>query len=304
MNIYQFKASYKLSESCTLPKYKTMKFRGIFGNAFRKLVCKNVEETNCSKCSLATNCDFASTFQRLNLNPNSVDEKYKKFSNFPPKLVFYIASKKRYWEKDEELEVIISFLGIPQIPIEMITLILMLVGQYQIDKKSNAQLILKKLIDLSNNKDIFSQKEIVNNDIQPIKFKGFDLNKTIRTINFLIHCRITNKDIRVSNDLTGTILARRIKERLKLLMIDQEKPYNCLWDINEVEIIDKDIRFEEIGHRSNRQRQKIMLGGFIGKISIKCENLNFWRDLQYLEYLHIGSNAQGGYGKFEICDDN
>ncbi len=303
MQIYQFKASFQLSADCTLPRYKTMKFRGIFGNAYRKMVCKKLSQRNCANCYLSLNCEFAHNFHNLNFYPEKVEEKYKRFSNFPPKFVFYVSSENRKWKKDDWLDVIITFVDYPKIHIEQLIILLLSTGQFPIDKKSEALLLLKHLFDLSDDEIIFSQQKSIQKEIKPISLFKLDLNKNTHSINFLTHCRIVNKDVPVSDNINGNIFARRMKERLKLLLIDQENNYNCKWEIDEVEIVEKDIVFEEIGHRSNRQREKIELGGFIGTLSIRCENLYFWRDLIILEHLHIGSNAQGGYGKFNFCSE-
>src|SRR5690554_2874510 len=115
MRIYQLLLKYKITDFCTLPQYKSSMFRGIFGNAFRKLVCVRKQERNCSKCGVATNCEFAKNFHNLNFTPNEVEDKYKKFSNFPPKFVFYIPEEKNEFNRHEKLEVYMTFWGAPRI---------------------------------------------------------------------------------------------------------------------------------------------------------------------------------------------
>lgn len=275
-------------------------FRGIFGNAFRQLVCTRKDERNCSKCPVAVSCEFAKNFHNINFKPDEVEDKYKKFSNFPPKFVFFIPEEKNIFNRNEELGVYMTFCGNPKINFVLLYSALRIIEDYPVDNRTNARLQLLQIIDSSTGNYLYTDGTIKMDTMQPLYIQDVNNNVTSGVLRFLTHCRITNQSIRVSTEINESIIGRRIQERLKLLSIDSGTPYQAKWHHSELNITRKNLFWEEIRHKSNRQREKLNLGGFIGEIYIECQNLSFWRDMQKLEFLHLGSNAQSGYGKFNL----
>lgn len=300
MEIYQLKAVFKTDRKCVLPRFKTMMFRGIFGNAYSKTKCINTKTTDCFKCYLAAKCEFAVHFHNMNFYPQNLQKKYQRFRNFPAKYVFYISEEKHYYGEGESLEVLISFIGYPQISLQDLVESLKNISDYTVDRKSEARLIFDSLSDNSSQSllyknDRFYSKQLIKKSLKKI-------NSDVNTLEFITLCRISSNDMLVSNEINAYILTRRIKERLNLLTIGLEKTYQPDWQNEEVELISKDLHWLDVKHSSNRQKNKIILGGFLGQINLKCRNHTFWKDIALLEHIHIGTNAQGGYGKFTILN--
>jgi len=297
MQIYQLQLGYRFSGKCTLPKHKTSMFRGMFGNVFRQKVCQNLKESNCAKCPLATQCEYAKHFHNLNLHPENVEEKYRKYRNFPAKYVFFVPSSENYWKEGETITVLLSFFGMPQIEMPFLIQLLMLVENQRIDRRSPAIMRLQFIKDSGSGHLLFQRSQTNPTELKPIEWIDFSAKTAV--LDFRTPCRIINQDSRVSTELNGNILGRRMQERLKLLGIGCE-PYQPKWFVDELKVLEKEIHWQDVGHRSNRQKQRLKLGGFVGKVKIRCENQAFWRDLQVLEHMHLGSNTQSGYGKFQI----
>ena len=82
--------------------------------------------------------------------------------------------------------------------------------------------------------------------------------------------------------------------------------YSDIKDIPEIqkdaiEILEKKLFWKEYQHRSFRQNNVNMYGGFIGRIKIKINDPTIIPYLKLLELMHLGSNAKAGFGKFKIA---
>lgn len=246
MNIHQLRIKYQITEFCTLPQYKSAMFRGVFGNSFRKLVCSREQERNCSKCDIVYNCEFAKNFHNLNLQPEVVEEKYRKFSNFPPNFVFYIPEEKNKFAKNEELAVEMTFWGSPKMSLALLYAVLRTIEDYSIDNRSDARLKLFQIIDSSNGSYLYDDNTVRNVSITPLDIKPIDSTVTKGVLRFITHCRITNQSVRVSTEINESILGRRIQERLKLLSIGSETLYLADWHYDELKITKKNLFWEEL----------------------------------------------------------
>lgn len=300
MKLFQIKLLFEISTDCTLPEYKTMMFRGIFGNAYRKIVCRNFSERNCAKCFLAANCEFAANFQNLNFYPEQVPPKYKKYTNFPPKFVFFVPDKSKKWQKGNKFLVYLTFFNYPKISLESLQTILKKLEEFWVDRKTQAKLIFDKVEDMSNNEVILTKDGIFRNTVNQIKLSYSKPASSQVKLHFVTPCRIINKNVRVKSDINEEILTRRMQERLRLLSLNTDDFYMPDWDVTHLKFIDRNIVYRDVKHKSYRQRRKLKLGGFTGSITISSEKVSFFHDLTVLSYMHIGSNTQGGYGKYNI----
>ena len=300
MEIYQLKATFKTDRKCTLPRFKTMMFRGIFGNAFKKIKHINPKVTDCFSCYLAAKCDFAVNFHNMNFHPDNLPEKYLKFTNFPAKFIFLMTDENHYYDQDSSLEVLISFMDFPRISLQDLVLIFKEISEYVVDKSSNARLLFDSLTDNTEQSLLYKNDRFYCKRLNQLKLKK--ITENTNTIDFTTLCRISSNSMLVSNEINSSIFARRMKERLSLLTVGLMKSYVPQWENDELDLIQKNLRWIDIKHKSNRQKSKIILGGFLGQLCLKCCNQAFWEDLSILEQMHIGTNAQGGYGKFTILN--
>jgi len=303
MEIYSIKSVYVFQKECILPVYKSMMFRGVFGNIYRDMVCLNRQEKECPRCRYKQSCNFAINFHGLNFTNEKLDTKYLKFTNFPPKFVFFIPENKTSFSFGDTMDVYITFAGKPVIDVEILYLILKKVEENQFDFNVKNEVLLSRITDLSNNEDIYYSNRILRNSINRIhiemKPRKFPV---MMTIKFHTPCRITNNGLLISNEIDGTILGRRMIERLKLLTLGNEIPYQPKWIPEDISILSKKIKWIDVKHRSNRQKKTITMGGFIGTLNLLIPSTEALADTQLLQYLHVGTNTQGGYGKFSITE--
>jgi hypothetical protein len=304
MQIYKLKADFRITEDCVLPKYKTQMFRGIFGNTFRRLFCKNMQERECVKCRFKYDCEVAKNFHNLVLEPDSLPKRYRGYSNLSPQYVFYLPANDKDFAKNQLLSVYITFFGYPKMDLRLLVLILLKIGDTSvIDYKSNASLSLVSLEDVSTNRHIFTNGSYYDETLTEVDLEKNAGIWTTRRLVFKSPCRVIKQGIRISNQLDERILTEIMQERLHVLSLSIPSDYKAEWDSNEIEILDKNLFWTEVKHKSHRQGKDLKLGGFIGDMIITSKNKNFWDDLCLLEEIHLGSNTQSGYGKFILSTE-
>lgn len=69
----------------------------------------------------------------------------------------------------------------------------------------------------------------------------------------------------------------------------------------QVEVVSADSRWREIKRYSNRQRSYMLLGGGVGSITYRGDNLaEFLPLLRYCETTHLGKQTTFGLGRIKI----
>lgn len=70
----------------------------------------------------------------------------------------------------------------------------------------------------------------------------------------------------------------------------------------EIKIKKSDLRWYDWERYSNRQETRMMMGGFIGSITLEGNFEPFLPFLLLGEYLHVGKGTSFGLGKYEILE--
>jgi len=85
------------------------------------------------------------------------------------------------------------------------------------------------------------------------------------------------------------------------------KPDLPYWELaamaESVKIVDKDLRWQDWHRYSSRQKASMRLGGMVGTIRYKGENLGvFMSLLRYVEQVHLGKQTTFGLERLEIIE--
>ena len=304
LEIYSLEICFNITETMTLPIYKGFKIYGIMGDALRKVFCSDLDCLDCSRCSEKFDCRFAEFFQSIKKDITALPEQYRKYSNLPSRFsIIPPLNKKRYFLKGELFSNQFDFLGNISSYFPLITTMLENMKEFKPGYKSEGRFKLQFIKNRANNKIVYEKGKFYPENLEkfPIGFND-EINEKYFQLEFITPTRLTYNGKHIMDELTGEILTERIRERAMLLLL----LYSDIKDIPEIqkdaiEILEKKLFWKEYQHRSFRQNNVNMYGGFIGRIKIKINDPTIIPYLKLLELMHLGSNAKAGFGKFRFA---
>jgi hypothetical protein len=298
-------------EELNLPYFKGSTFRGVFGNAFRRVVC-TLKRFDCHDCLLKNSCIYSYVFETSPNNDKAILNMHK-YRNIPHPFIIEppLHNGKVYRAGDEiNFSLIIIGKAIDYLPYFIYTF--SICGDIGIGK-GRGKFILKevkqegKVLYNFNNKHILPpEKKVITIDEN---FEFIDWEESTITLEFLTPVRIKHERKLVSN-LDFYILVKNLMLRLNLLNFFHCEGLEANWDYKKIlekaktiVTTDSKLRWFDWKRYSSRQDSKMNLGGVVGKISYKGILKPFMPLIKGGEVLHVGKNTSFGLGKYKI-DEN
>lgn len=311
----KFKIEIRAGEKgLDLPEYKGSTFRGGFGTAFRKLVCKYMNKV-CVDCKLREKCPYSYIFETSPPKNTSI---MGKFTSVPrPYIIEPPMDKKTHYAHNESLSFGLVIFGkaIKYLPYFIFTFDRL--GDLGIGK-GRKPFYLEKVysIDSTNNiaKVIYSAKQQkVLNDFNIIT--GVTLLEKAREKSLLEKNKITlqlKTPMRIkhrgkfTNILEFPIfLGSLIRRFSNISYFHMDNLVS--FDYNKFTESAKDIRVSEdntwwhdIERYSNRQKRRMKMGGLVGSISYTGNIEKYFPLILLGENIHVGKNTVMGFGKYQI----
>lgn len=307
----KFKFDTAAQEKIILPPYKGSTFRGGFGYIFKKIVCVNKGQ-DCQDCLLREKCLYISIFETP---PPEGTQIMRKYTSIPrPFVIEPPLDSKREYSQGEKLNFSLILIGkaIQYLPYFIFTF--QELGKTGIGKY-RGKYILKKVESLSptQKSTIYQGKDNLLHDdyhlITPHDFQKISshLSQNKLTLRFITPTRIKYEE-RLTKNLEFHIFMRNLLRRISLLSYfhcDEEfkkEEIKLLVDkAREIKIENQNLKWYNWERYSSRQDRRMKLGGFVGEITYKRENLKEF--LPYIllgSFTHVGKGATFGLGKYEI----
>jgi len=308
--LYKFKFLFRAKERMNLPSFKGSMFRGAFGWTFKRAVCITRAES-CDNCMLRQNCGYFQVFETEIPNHQldfltGVKKSPHPFVIEPP------LDERHYYEPGDTFEIGTVIFGdaIKYFPFFVYTFQKM--GERGIGyKRYKFQLLSVLNIDAQGDfREVFDAKtdvlklqyeKITENEILS---KPFPKSKRLE-LEFVSPLRIQKlgKIIKRKEELTAEIFYEAMFRRVlsvSHLFCEGKVPQEKNKEISPVRIVENSLQYKNIMRYSNRQKQKMEFGGFLGRIKFEGELGEFSQLAHLTEYLHLGKNTVFGLGKFRI----
>ncbi|MBI5207147.1 MAG: CRISPR system precrRNA processing endoribonuclease RAMP protein Cas6 [Candidatus Firestonebacteria bacterium] len=293
-----------------LPEYKGSSFRGGLGESLKKTVCAQ-KKKDCNDCLLKNNCIYLKIFETPLPCDAQIMRKYR--NTVHPFVLTPPLNNQTEFISSDILTFEIILFGETIKLIDYFINAIKLLGEIGIGKQKG-EFILKEVRQITNNgvQQIYSENN--ENTIYKLNYdNNLLVNKSEienhRTIQFITPARILfNKKIIMfdEKDFQFFILIRSLLRRFYLIMyfhfnIELEIDYCKMLKLAEsVKIVSQNLKWYDWKRFSNRKKQFIPMGGFIGEVRFD-ENINeFMSLLKIGEYLHIGNYTAFGMGKYII----
>lgn len=280
-----------LSSDVTLTPYSGFTLRGGFGYVFKRIVCVAKDKT-CGKCILKEKCVYSYLFE----SPAPGEKRYPyvphPFIIEPP------------LERSSGFNLVLIGKAIDYLPYFIYTFEEL--GTRGIGKERK-KFSIRQVNNYSGRVIYKGKEKILHREIKEIKVNDIKSIRGISAIqiNFLTPTRIKYKG-KLTKDITFEIIIRNLLRRISLLSF-----YHCdeKWDMDfnciikkarEIELVSSNLGWWEQERYSTRQKMRMKLGGFIGRVEFKGALAQFMPYLKLGEYIHIGKATAFGLGKYKI----
>jgi len=305
--IYKF--ILQAREKLILPFYKGFTLRGGFGSVFHKIVCVN-KQTDCPHCLLKDKCIYPYIFETFPPENTSHLSKYRSIPR--PFIIEPPLEKKKEYIPGEILSFNLILVGkaIEYLPYFIFTFSQL--GEIGLGRE-RARYKLIRVESLNNPREkrvIYDgETQILRNvnaqvDISSIFSSLITKNQPI-LIKFVTPVRIKYQGSYTFYPYFHIILRCLLRRLSSLLYFHCGKELNIdykeiIRKSERIKVLDMKIKWVDWERYSNRQKQDMELGGFIGSAIYEGDFNRFLPFLKIGEYTHLGKATVFGLGKYEI----
>jgi hypothetical protein len=298
---YQF--NFEVQDTLHLNFYSGSMLRGVFGHALRHLACMT-KMANCKECPLYRTCPYPEIFE----TPPPENHSLQNFSQIPAP---YVIEPPPMGEKVYRVGEILSFsMVLIGRAIEQLPLIIFAwqrafargVGKYEsrakllnvvFEPNQSAQQII---FDALENSAILEHK--------PFHFEKSDLANVL-TLNVITPLRIQQKGAVLSHDMQGRDFVMSLVRRYYLLQEfhgENYQPPNFVELAEQAHAVkcENNLNWCSWDRYSNRQQQKMTMGGVIGELVLSGELKPFLPLLHLGQWFHAGNKTSFGMGLYVI----
>ncbi len=317
-----FKLNLRPLEPLTMPAYKGSTIRGAFGVAFKRVVCA-LRRQSCEDCLLNTRCVYSYVFETKPQEKLSI---FGKIAHIPrPYIIEPPLEDKTEYKPDETLSFRLVLIGKATQYLPYFIYAFQELGNSGIGK-GRGKFALEEVYHINENgqRSIY---HINSGTLLPVETQRIDLKEAVEnslnawnslnvlpelTIEFLTPTRIKYQRHLVGNPAFHVLVRQLLRRIFLLWYYHSDEPVddvlNSLKDyhqrlINEasaIETLREDLRWNDWERYSHRQRVRMRLGGFTGRITYRNVSEHFLPFLRAGEILHIGKGTTFGLGKYAL----
>lgn len=320
-------------EACSriqLPIYKGSSFRGAFGHALKKVVCTR-RDKNCSLCLLKGQCVYSYVFETPPPEGTKIMRKYPAAPH--PFIVEPPLGEKLSYQQGENVSFNLVLIGRALDLLPYFIYSFEELGRIGIGRE-RGKFELKTIRSKSPNGQNLGSKpvgspedpridQIYSSDTK--RLAGIPKSSLVIDTQFPDECKPVSREItlkfetptrmtfgnRLTRDVEFHIIIRQLLRRLSLLSY-----FHCGTDISDWKFKDIIRKAEEVKVKENaltwfdwqrysqRQDQKIEMGGFLGDITFQGDIDPFMPLIRAGEMLHVGKGTVFGLGKYSVCGLN
>ncbi len=298
----------KPEDEIHLPEYKGSTFRGAFGATFRDVTCI-LKRKECAKCPVRKTCVYSYVFE------TPVPEDSSKMRKYPyaphPFVIEPPEGHRQIYVPGDSLSFGLVLVGRASDYLPYFVYTFDLMGERGIGR-GRGKFVLEEVYSLNpdcSERLIYdSQSKVFSTELSTIKVSDLllsDIEDGIVHVFFHTPTRIKSQG-EFSIDLTFDLLARTLLRRFSLLSYfhcgtELELDYRGIIEkAGAVSVVDKDLRWYDWERYSNRKKERMKLGGFVGEASFRGEIGEFLPILALGEWFHVGKGTSFGLGKYRM----
>ncbi len=301
-----------------LPVYKGSTLRGGFGHSLRRVICVT-QGKECKNCLLKQKCIYSSIFETP---PPKNTTKLTKYPYAPhPFVIEPPLEEKQEYNKDEELSFNLVLIGKATEYLPYFVFAFDKLGELGLGR-GKGKYWLREVRNINSNSDndspIYTGEDKILKDSYSL-MSGDDIleeckeyyHKRELTLNFVTPARLKYQEHFIKN-LEFHILIRNLLRRTSLLSYfhcskELQVDFKALIEkAKSVKRTSNNLSWYDWQRYSARQNTKMLLGGFIGKVTFAFDGIEPEQFLPLIllgKYIHIGKGTGFGLGKYEISKE-
>lgn len=300
--VARYRFQFKVTTPIALPGYAGSTIRGVFGRALRRLSCMT-HESNCKTCPLYRSCVYTNLFEM----PAPQEHALQKFSQTPnPFVIEAPIGQDRFYQPGDCLSFNVILIGHAVRQLPLVTFALKKGLEYNI-AHGRAELQQVDHIDTEGKATCVYQvgdTSIAEHEtwvVCPFLSHTNDV-----TLHFETHLRLQNNGVALGpREINPHVFLNALVRRVALLSeFHMKKPlvldFTKLSALAETVRWEKDFQWRDWQRYSSRQKQKMHLGGLLGRCTFKNLPSEFLPFLYLGQWCHVGKNATFGLGKFQL----
>ena len=305
----KYKFSCRLDTDGILPSYKGSTFRGVFGLALKKVVCA-LKRQECETCLLKNRCVYALVFE----TPIALDPPQGLRLSVPPHpfVIEPPLTHQMEFKAGESFDCSLILFGNVNTSIPYFIYAFDQIGKIGVGRRIDGRRAGFKLKTVSlNGTKIYSDKdEKINQGDFVDKLEIGDLTDYSDArfqVKVIMETPLRLKyDNRLKSDLPFHVLVRSMLRRISSLFIcyaDKEPDIDykgLLSRAEHIKIVDSSLTWHSWERYSNRQKQRMPLGGMIGSITYEGKLGEYLPLMDFCSKTHIGKNTSFGLGKVNM----
>lgn len=299
---YEFR--FKVTRPFFRPDYAGSMLRGLFGHALKKIACIH-PTADCRDCTMYQTCTYPEIFETP---PRA--HKLQAFSQIPnPYIIEPPPLGGHDYLPGETLVFNMVLTGKALKQFSLIILAMQQAFKTGVSRQNgSAELDEVYLLDKANKKHLIfsSYNELIQPHEQALLIAPPDTDIREVRLNFKTPLRLqqNSKPVR-AKQLSARQLLVSLARRINLLSEFHNgqvlvKDFKALAGKAETVAIEHRLKWHDWVRYSNRQKQKMQLGGLIGEIALSGDLTGFYSLLYLGQWLHVGKNATFGMGGYDL----
>lgn len=295
-------------DEAALPYYKGSTFRGVFGQALRKVVCA-LKRKECSECLLKNKCIYSLVFE----TPSSAQEtKDSRIASPPhPFVIEPPLTPETHFHKGAPFGFHLLLFGQTNDYLPYFIYAFEQMGKIGIGKRINekrAHFILEE-IETSGNQ-IYSHKDQILRKGDFCQNLSLQDNQTASEGPFRLKIIIITPlrlkfENRLRAELPFHVLVRAMLRRLSSLFNyygDGEPDLDYRGMVRrgqDIRIVDSDLSWFDWRRYSGRQDQAMLMGGMVGSVTYEGTIGEYLPLIEFCSKVHLGKQTSFGLGKIK-----
>lgn len=289
--------SIELQVDCKIQENKTSAFRGILGQSLGISNCfYDLKQRDCSKCFLREKCLANSILNtKLKKKPYFLSEE-----NISPIIIECDDYKEDYLAGDKiNFTIIILGNTISYIPYiikayELAGIMLGIQGNpFNIDN------VINEFGEVLYNGEYLYKDKVIISDLEEYVQARKRLLRGVRGIEIVTPLRF-KKNNKYSDDINEKNLLDLILRRIIIVSCLQHEEVDIPKIESDYKFSFKNLQWKEYDRYSNRQTQRMAMGGIVGRIEFECFEKELIDYLIACELIHIGKSTVFGLGQYRI----
>jgi hypothetical protein len=299
----------RFESDAVLPHYKGSTFRGVFGHALKKVVCA-LRHQECANCLLKTNCVYAFVFETQ--HAVNLPENIRAAAPPPPFIIEPPLTTETFFETGSFFDFSLILFGEINHSLPYFIYAMDQMGQIGIGKKVDRKRGNFRLMSVHTDEGvIYSETDKTLKpgwmteqlEVNSGKDPSGEEHRVKVTLETPLRLKFQNK---FKADLPFHVLVRAMLRRISLLfsVYDKAEPpldYRELISAAEkIGVAGSNLDWYDWKRYSQRQDQKMFMGGMTGNIIYQGPIGKFFPLLETASKVHLGKQTTFGLGKISV----